>query len=263
MSYNFDKDQNHYFFKNNKSIPLVFIHGVGLNQGMWKPQINYFKDETLLTYDLLGHGKTKYNKNTLKIEDFRFQLKSLLVNLNIQKINLVGFSIGALIAIDFASEHKKYLNSLTLIATTYKRTDEERQKVIDRLNLAKKNMPISKLAMKRWFSDKYLENNPTIYKEFMNILNKSGEDHENFIKAYDLFANYVDDETKVKKIDTNTLILTGSDDPGSTSKMSKELNNDIPNSKFIEIKGGKHLCSIEFADDVNNAIKEHIKNEQN
>ena len=47
MSYNFDKDQNHYLFKNNKSIPLVFIHGVGLNQGMWQPQINYFKDETV------------------------------------------------------------------------------------------------------------------------------------------------------------------------------------------------------------------------
>ena len=108
-----------------------------------------------------------------------------------------------------------------------------------------------------------LENNPAIYKEFMNILNKSGDDYENFIKAYDLFANYIDDETKVKKIDVNTLILTGSDDPGSTSEMSRELNNDIPKSKFIEIKGGKHLCSIEFADDVNNAIKEHIKNEQN
>ena len=54
----------------------------------------YFKDETILTYDLLGHGKTKYNKNTIKIEDFRSQLKNLLVNLNIEKINLVGFSIG-------------------------------------------------------------------------------------------------------------------------------------------------------------------------
>ena len=42
--------------------------------------------------------------------------------------------------------------------------------------------------------------------------------------------------------------------------MSRELNNDIPNSKFIEIKGGKHLCSIECSDDVNIAIKDHIKN---
>ena len=260
MSYNFDKDQNHYFFKNNNSIPLVFIHGVGLNQSMWLPQIDYFKNKTLLTYDLLGHGKTPYNKSIINIEDFRSQLKNLLNNLKIKKINLIGFSIGALIAIDFAYEYKKYLNSLTLIATTYKRTEEERQNVIDRLNLAKKNMPISKLAMKRWFSDKYLEDNPSIYKEFMNILNKSGEDHNNFIKAYDLFANYRDDEKKLNQINTKTLIITGSDDPGSTPKMSKELNNDMPNSKFIKIKGGKHLCSIECSDDVNIAIKDHIKN---
>ena len=119
-------------------------------------------------------------------------------------------------------------------------------------------MPISKLAMKRWFSDKYLEDNPSIYEEFMNILNKSGEDHNNFIKAYDLFANYRDDEKKLKQINTKTLIITGSDDPGSTPKMSKELNNDMPNSRFIKIKGGKHLCSIECSDDVNIAIKDHI-----
>ena len=233
MSYNFDKDQNHFFFRNNNSIPLVFIHGVGLNQSMWLPQINYFKNKTLLTYDLLGHGKTPYNKSIINIEDFRSQLKNLLNNLKIKKINLIGFSIGALIAIDFAYEYKKYLNSLTLIATTYKRTEKEIQNVIDRLNLAKKNMPISKLAMKRWFSDKYLEDNPSIYEEFMNILNKSAEDHNNFIKAYDLFANYRDDEKKLKQINTKTLIITGSDDQGSTPKMSKELNNDMPNSKFI------------------------------
>ena len=44
MSYNFDKDQNHYFFKNNNSIPLVFVHGVGLDHQMWKPQIKSFLD---------------------------------------------------------------------------------------------------------------------------------------------------------------------------------------------------------------------------
>ena len=35
----------------------------------------------------------------------------------------------------------------------------------------------------------------------------------------------------------------------------------IANSKVKIVSNGKHLCSIECADDVNNAIKEHIKNE--
>ena len=54
MSYNFDKDQNHYCFNNKNSLPIIFIHGVGLNQQMWKPQIEFFKDNSFITYDLLG-----------------------------------------------------------------------------------------------------------------------------------------------------------------------------------------------------------------
>ena len=43
-------------------------------------------------------------------------------------------------------------------------------------------------------------------------------------------------------------------------KMSQELAKDLPNSIFIEIKNGKHLCSIECADDVNMNIKNFINN---
>ena len=62
----------------------------------------------------------------------------------------------------------------------------------------------------------------------------------------------------LKKININTLITTGENDVGSTPEMSKNLSKMIQGSKFIEIKGGKHLCSIECANDVNIAFKEFI-----
>ena len=261
MSYNFDNNQNHYYFNNKNSLPIIFIHGVGLNQQMWNPQIEFFKDNSFITYDLLGHGKTPFKEPNLSMKNFTDQLSNLVNNLKIDKFNLIGFSIGSLIAIEFASKYENYLNSLTLISTTYKRTAEERQNVIDRVNLAKKNMPISQMAMKRWFSDKYLEQNPELYDEFMKTLNKEGIDQENFIKAYEVFANYEDNLENIKNIKINTLIITGSDDPGSTPDMSKNLNKDIQNSTYVEIKNGKHLCSIEYADEVNNAIMKHINND--
>ena len=67
------------------------------------------------------------------MENFTDQLSNLVNNLKIEKFNLIGFSIGSLIAIEFASKYENYLNSLTLISTTYKRTAEERQNVIDRV----------------------------------------------------------------------------------------------------------------------------------
>ncbi len=253
-------NQNYYTFINNKTIPIVFIHGVGLDRKMWTPQINYFKNYSTLTYDLLGHGKSPFNKEKITMEDYVEQLLYLIDSLKIDKCHLVGFSIGSLIALNFAADFQKKINSLTLIATTYKRSEKQRQEVIDRVNLAKLNKPISKLAMKRWFTDKYLEKNPSIYEEFMKILTKNPEDQKNFIKAYELFAYYEDDIEKVNKINIKTHVMTGSIDPGSTPEMSKKLSNDLKYSKYTEITNGKHLCSIECADDVNIKIKNFIEN---
>ena len=72
------------------------------------------------------------------MKDFTEQLILLINHLKLDKINLVGFSIGSLIALNFAADYEEKLNSLTLIATTYKRNDKQRNEVIDRVNLAKK-----------------------------------------------------------------------------------------------------------------------------
>ena len=62
----------------------------------------------------------------------------------------------------------------------------------------------------------------------------------------------------LKKINVNTLITTAENDIGSTPEMSKNLSKSIKGSEFIEIKKGKHLCSIECADDVNITLKKFI-----
>ena len=64
----------------------------------------------------------------------------------------------------------------------------------------------------------------------------------------------------INNIKTKTLVMTGSDDLGSTVEMSKSLSSDLINSSFIEVKNGKHLCSIECADDVNINLKNFINN---
>ena len=260
MPHNFDPNQNYHSFIDNNTEPLVFIHGVGLSHKMWDSQIALLNNYSTITYDLLGHGKTPYNKEEITLNDFSNQLDYLLKFLKIDKINLVGFSLGSLIALDFASKFQDKLKSLTLIGTTYKRTEEQRALVIERFEQAKLNKPISKQALKRWFTDKYLDNHPEIYDQFIEILTKDDDDHLNFLKAYKLFANHQDDIDIIKNIKTKTLIMTGSGDTGSTVQMSKSLSDDLTNSSFIEINNGKHLCSIECADDVNINLKNFINN---
>ena len=258
MPYNFDPNQNYHSFIDNNTDPIVFIHGVGLDHRMWEPQINSLDGHSIIAYDLLGHGRTPYNKDKFTLNDFSNQLDDLLKFLKIDKINLIGFSLGSLIALNFASKFQDKLKRLILIGTTYKRTEEQRSLVVERFEQAKLNKPISKQALRRWFTDKYLNKHPEIYDQFIKILTKNSEDHLNFLKAYKLFAHHQDNLNMIKNIKTKTLVMTGSDDSGSTVEMSKSLSNDLINSGFTEINNGKHLCSIECADDVNIKIKNFI-----
>ena len=103
---------DYYFKKVNDLSPIVFIHGVGLTKEIWNRQIEFFKDHNIIAYDLIGHGKTPLEKKQLNIEDFLKQLVDLIDELEMKKIHLVGFSLGALIARHFAALHGDKLNSL-------------------------------------------------------------------------------------------------------------------------------------------------------
>ena len=243
--------------KINEKNPIVFIHGVGLTKEIWEPQINFFKNYNTLTYDLLGHGKTPLNKSQPSFEDFSNQLFNLINELNFNKIHLVGFSMGALIARHFSTKHNDRLNSLIIHASIYKRTEEQKRVVQNRFEVAKTNRPASKrTAIRRWLSENFIKKNPDVYKKIYSILEKNKR--TDFLKCYEIFVNYIDDDSMLKKINVNTLITTGENDVGSTPEMSKNLSKIIQGSKFIEIKGGKHLCSIECANDVNITFKKFI-----
>ena len=253
------KDSQDTFYTLNKKVntPIVLIHGVGLNHKIWEPQINAFNN-TVLAYDILGHGNTPLTQSQISFDDFSLQLLNLINELKLEKIHLVGFSIGSLIARNFASKYNNKLESLTLLCSVFQRSDEQQQMVNDRFELSKKSRSLSKQALKRWFTDDYINKNPKIYKKISSMLEENNV--ENFLKVYKLFVTHQDDEM-FENIKTKTLIMTGENDIGSTPEMSKNLSKKIADSKINIVSEGKHLCSIECADDVNNAIKEHIKNE--
>ena len=253
-----DKDSQNTFYVLDKKndIPIVFIHGVGLNHKIWEPQINVFEN-TFLAYDILGHGKTPLSKKNISFDDFSNQLTNLIDELNMKKIHLVGFSIGSLIARNFATKYDERLESLTLLCSIFNRTEKQQQIVKDRFELAKKSKNLSKQALKRWFTDEYLEKNPNTYNKISSILEENNM--ENFLKVYELFVSHKDNE-KFENIKTKTLVMTGEGDTGSTPEMSENLSKVINNSMVKIIPKGKHLCSIECADDVNMSIKKHIQN---
>tara|TARA_B100001996_G_scaffold357473_1_gene321452 strand:- start:2310 stop:3083 length:774 start_codon:yes stop_codon:yes gene_type:complete len=252
-----DSKETFYILNKKEKTPIVLVHGVGLTNKIWEPQIDAFNN-TVLAYDILGHGNTPLSKDKISFDDFSMQLLNLIDELNMKKIHLIGFSIGSLIARNFATKHNDRLDSLTLLCSVFRRTKEQQKIVNDRFELSKKSRSLSRQALKRWFTDEYLEKNPNTYEKICSLLEQNNI--ENFLKVYELFVKHKDDE-KFNSIKTKTLIMTGENDVGSTPEMSKNLAKEIANSNVRIVTKGKHLCSIECADDVNNNIKHHIEND--
>ena len=137
------------FNKKDQDVPIVFVHGVGLTHEIWQPQLEFFNYHSNIAYDILGHGRSPLEEGEISFDDFSKQLIELLDHLKIKKIHLVGFSIGSLIARNFAIKHNERLQTLTLLCSIYKRTEEQQKIVNQRFEQAKQELKLSKQALKR------------------------------------------------------------------------------------------------------------------
>ena len=149
-----------------------------------------------MAYDILGHGNTPLTKSQISFDDFSLQLLNLIDELKFEKMHLVGFSIGSLIARNFASKYNNRLESLTLLCSVFQRSNEQQQIVNDRFELSKKSRSLSKQALKRWFTDDYLEKYPDTYQKITSIL-KSNNMQNGSISSWN---------QKVKKLLARTYI---------------------------------------------------------
>ena len=251
-------DNNHTYFEYNfgyTNIPTIFIHGVGLDISSWSNQKKYFK-KNILFYDLLNHGKTKHHHKVISYQDLILQLNNLINYMNFKQVNLVGFSIGSLIALHFCSNFEKKINKLILISSIYKRSKEEKSLIEKRYKLALRGNSISNTAINRWFTRKYLKDNPKIYQKFYKLLEKNKK--ENFLPVYKLFTETNDKIIRFTKFKFPTLIITGEKDLNSTPKMSLRLKNKIKNSKLKIIKSMKHMAYYEKHKLVNSEIQKFL-----
>ena len=252
-------DQGTYYQINevNGSIPILFIHGVGLDHSIWEPQIKFFKDQTTITYDLIGHGLSACVLDELGFEDFSFQIEKLLQILKIQKVIIIGFSLGGLVASHFSSTRKNRVLKTVLFGTIFNRNKEQQKKATERYINIKKNHLNAAQQLDRWFNKSYLSSHPEVADKISNIL--INNNHEDFLKSYKLFAHFQDKLIDFSQIQVKTLICTANGDIGSTSKMSYELGKVIPNSEVTIFDRGRHCVGIEFSEDVNKVFKNFIK----
>ena len=244
----------------NEGQTIVLIHGLSDNLEYWQPLTNRLKKKyRILRYDLRGHGKSESGNEKISMDTYTEDLLKLLDKLKIKKANLIGFSLGGAIALDFTTRHPERVSSLVLMSSFYK-SDEYLTKIFTSL----------KKALKKGFPEFFDSILPMIlcpetiteYEEELKMIKNSKEKTANttaYIQAIDACINY-NIEDKIENINVPTLILAGKYDEITLQSTQKALHNQIKNSKIVILDNVKHNLLVgENIDQISNIIENFIQ----
>jgi pimeloyl-ACP methyl ester carboxylesterase len=205
------------------------------------------------------------------LDDMANDVVAILDHLDIKETNLLGISMGGMIAQILAANHPERIKTLTLIASSVS--------VPSPLNGPKRN--VRKLLMSRSANpnasnEERIERTKNIFKligidesdleseEFYNksieSINRAGPDDSGFSRQ--LIAILASDNRlkKVKSIKSKTLIIHGKDDPLIQVKNAYKSHKYIKNSNLIVLPKMRHLIEEPifdlFKDDLLNHLSE-------
>src|SRR5260221_11533793 len=149
--------------------PLVLVHGVGSSLDAWDGVAARLRDRfRVVRYDLRGHGDSEKVPGPYRIEDFADDLRGLIDGLGIHRLHLAGFSLGGLAAQSFALSDPARVQKLALISTVAGRTEAEKARVIERLDIVAGGIPGGHFqsSIERWFTDEFRQANPALIERY-------------------------------------------------------------------------------------------------
>jgi pimeloyl-ACP methyl ester carboxylesterase len=117
-----------YEIKGHGKEMLVLLHGFMENLSIWNDMEPHLSENfSLLKIDLPGHGQSEIIAEVQTMEMMAEEVKKVLDHKNLQKVHLLGHSMGGYISLGFAEKYPEYLKSLTLFFSSYLADDEEKK----------------------------------------------------------------------------------------------------------------------------------------
>ncbi len=101
---------------------LFLIHGNFSSSVYYKPLLELIPDDYhVFALDLRGFGDSTYNHQVMSLKDLAEDILLFMDELKIEKIDLVGWSLGGGVVMEFAAEYPERIKNLILInSTTHK-----------------------------------------------------------------------------------------------------------------------------------------------
>ncbi|WP_233888023.1 alpha/beta fold hydrolase [Paraburkholderia flagellata] len=235
---------------------VVLIHGVGMNQSVWAPQIAALSGSfRVVAYDMLGHGESALPSAEPTLDEYAAQLEALLDAIHVERAHVVGHSMGALVALEFALLNAPRTLSVVALNAVYDRTPAQREAVMTRaasLGDAAAARGVD-ATLSRWFGDPipgHLTQAAQAVRALLLAVDPVG-----YARTYRLFACSDDAHVgRLANLAVPALFLTGECDPNSSGQMSHAMAAVAPRARAEVIANARHMMNVTDPERVNASL---------
>lgn len=248
-----------HFEQAGSGVPLILLHGLGLNLHMWDDQFAPFADHyRVIRYDLRGFGLSPPSAPApfSHAED----LKGLLDHFKIKRAHILGLSLGGRVALDFSLMYPDSLDRLVLVdpALGGYRFSEDWLGLIAPIMQHGKNgdiaaakrlwlahplfAPVRARAQSRQQFEQIAANDPG-----WHWLNQGFEQSLNPSAA-----------KRLQDINAPTLVVVGEKDLPDFHVIAELLNKDIPHVQKFNLIGTGHMANMEAPEQFNEIVLEFL-----
>ncbi len=231
----------------------LFLHAAFVSHEMFRAQAEYFKDKyNLLLPDLLGHGQSTNAKRGDSIDKTARWLWDILQAEQIEKVHVVGVSLGAVLAQDFANRYPGAVKSLACFGGyDINHFDPETQKENGASQL--KMMAKAMISVK-WFAEsnkKISAFTPRAQEEFYEMNLRFPKKSFRYLASLGGMIN----RRQTERRDYPLLIGCGRHDIPSELSLIEQWKNREPDCKTVIFENAGHCVNLDAPQEFNRTLE--------
>lgn len=257
-----------YYIEQGKGPVVVFVHGWVASSLFFEEQVKYFGGHgyRAIAFDLKGCGQSDKPKNArYRLQENAQEIDYALGQIvGTEKVALVGHSMGAMIALCYATDAKlaKRLSGLVVVEGAAKLQNPVLDQYIEAMRTGaitiNDRSSIENILVNLCFNPQYQKANPKVIKQAVEVWLHN--EQYVAVASMEAIVKYYDVTDLLKHIKVPTLIIHAESDTFMPLAGGQALAKAIPNAELVLFKPPTaHLVQIENPAAFNAAVEKFLR----
>ena len=250
--------------------PIVFLHGLMGYAQNWKRIATELKEfRQILIFDQRGHGKSFHPPHGYRPEDYADDLLKIIDEIKLEKIDIVGHSMGGRNALNFAFRFSNRVNKFVIEDIGPEVVDGSMERIQHLISL----VPVpfaTKLDAKNFFLNEYPQligknkQSQTLAQYFYSNIIEDEQGRAVWRFSLDaIFESLIEGRAQARwhewqSIQLPILIIRGEQSQDLSLEIFQRMIQSNPNSRGVEVKGSGHWVHFEKPEIFINLVKDFV-----